>query len=62
MAELLTRERNVSILMNAYHVPGTTFSHVILKSLRGREYNSYEEIISADEQTKKSASNFQIRI
>lgn len=52
--------------MSAYHVPGTTFSHVILTSLGGREYNSYEEILSADEQTnkqtKKSASNFQIRI
>lgn len=46
--------------MNAYHVPGTTFSHVILNSLGGREYNSYEEIVSADEQTKKSASNFKL--
>lgn len=50
--------------MNAYHVPGTTFSHVILNSLGGRECNSYEEIVSADEQTnkqtKKSASNFKL--
>lgn len=50
--------------MNAHRAPGTVFSHVILNSLGGREYNSYEEIVSADEQTnkQKSLSNFQIRI
>lgn len=45
-------------------VPGTDFSPVILNSLGGREYSSYEEIVSVDELTnkQKSVSHFQIRI
>lgn len=64
MAELLRRERNVALMNADRTVPGTDFSPVVLNSLGGREYNSYEEIVSVDELTnkQKSVSHFQIRI